>query len=73
MRTIDSIYKNKKQIFINNLIGGLAWAIGATVGLTIILAIASFIFKNVTLIPFVGEFISSVIEDVLQKNPQLLK
>ena len=73
MRTIDNIYKNKKQIFINNLIGGLAWAIGATVGLTIILAIASFIFKNVTLIPFVGEFISSVIEDVLQKNPQLIK
>jgi len=73
MRTIDSIYKNKKQIFINNLIGGLAWAIGATVGLAIILAIASFIFKNVNLVPFVGEFISSVIEDVLQKNPQLLK
>ncbi|OGH12773.1 MAG: hypothetical protein A2776_02845 [Candidatus Levybacteria bacterium RIFCSPHIGHO2_01_FULL_40_10] len=70
MRTIDSIYKNKKQIFINNLIGGLAWAIGATVGLAIIVAALGFIVSNANVVPIVGDFIVEINEYVIKKSPR---
>lgn len=46
---------------------------GATIGLAIILAILGFVVKNINLVPIVGNFVSDVMKEVLQKNPQLLK
>ncbi len=69
----DKIYRSKKVIFFDNLIGGVAWAMGATIGLAIILAILGFVVKNINLVPIVGNFVSDVMKEVLQKNPQLLK
>jgi len=73
MKTIESIYKSRKKIAADNFIGGLFWALGATIGVGIIFALVSFILKNVNLVPYIGEFVSDVLNEVLQKNPQLLK
>jgi hypothetical protein len=60
------------KIFVNNFIGGIAWALGATVGLALIVAILTLIVKNVNLIPYVGNFVANVIQFVITKNPNLL-
>jgi hypothetical protein len=60
-----------KQIVWNNFIAGLAWAFGATIGLSIIIAILGLLAKNVDFIPLVGSFISELINFILQTNPNL--
>lgn len=76
MTKFEQVEKRIKDIVINNFFGGIAWALGATVGFSIVIVILSFFLKNVNLIPFVGDFISKVTEQVLknlQSNPQLVK
>lgn len=68
----EQIHKTKLQIFINNFLGGVAWGLGATVGVSIFLAIFAFVLKQVNLIPVVGGFVSGVATYVFQNNPQLL-
>ena len=73
MEKHEQIYSSRKQIFFNNFLGGIAWALGATVGITIIIVIIGFILKNVDLIPFFGKFVSGILTFVLQNNPNLIK
>jgi hypothetical protein len=71
MERNDQVSRSRKQIFINNVIGGMAWAIGATIGLALIAVILTLILKNVSLIPVIGNFVADVIKFVVQKNPSL--
>ncbi len=72
MERYEQVDKKRKIIFIDNFIGGIAWALGATVGLSIIIAILGVILKNSNFIPYVGNFVAGVIEFVITKNPNLL-
>lgn len=62
-----------REIVFNNMLGGFAWAIGATVGLAIFFALLSMIAKNVNLVPVVGNFVSDIIDFILKTNPNLNK
>lgn len=73
MQPHEAIHKNRKEIIINNFIGGVAWGLGATVGLSIVIAILGIILSKINLIPIVGEFVSQITTFVLQNNPHLLK
>lgn len=59
---------SKKEIIINNFIGGIAWGFGATIGLAVILSIISFMLREINFVPFVGDFVSQIVEFVNQKN-----
>ncbi|MCL6096571.1 MAG: DUF5665 domain-containing protein [Patescibacteria group bacterium] len=72
MERYDQVNKKKKTIFIDNFIGGIAWALGATVGLALIVALLTIIAKNINFVPVVGNFVTGVIEFILSKNPNLL-
>jgi hypothetical protein len=72
MERHEQISSNRKQIFFNNFLGGIAWAIGATVGLSVVAILLGIILKNINLVPYVGNFISGVIEFIINKNPNLL-
>jgi len=63
---------SRRKIFVNNFIGGVAWAFGVTVGLSLVVAILTPILKHVNLIPSVGSFVANVIQFVIDKNPNLL-
>ena len=73
MESHEKVYRSKKSIIINNFLGGLSWAVGATVGLAIIAAILTSILKNVNLVPIVGNFIAAVIKEIIASNPQWAK
>ncbi len=62
-----------KNIFTVNFLGGVAWGLGATVGLAIILTILGFLINKLNLVPIVGSFIAGLLKPVLQNNPQLIK
>ena len=60
---------SRKEIILNNFFGGIAWALGATVGLSFIFTLLGILAKNVNLVPFVGSFVSQIINFVLANNP----
>jgi hypothetical protein len=72
MEKYEQIKESHKRIFFNNFIGGIAWALGATIGLALIVGILTLILKNVNVIPFVGSFIADTIKFIIIKNPNLL-
>ncbi|KKP80595.1 MAG: hypothetical protein UR81_C0022G0002 [Candidatus Levybacteria bacterium GW2011_GWB1_35_5] len=73
MEQHENLHRNKKEIIINNFIGGIAWAVGATVGLAIIVAILGLILQNINLVPFVGNFIADIINFIIDKRPDLVR
>lgn len=74
MEPHEAVHKKRRgQIFIDNFIGGIAWALGATVGLAVIVTLLGFILRNINLVPFVGDFIADIINFVIAKNPQLIQ
>ena len=72
MEKHEHIHKTKVEIFLNNFLGGIAWGLGATVGVSIFFAIFAFILNKVNLIPVIGGFVSEIARYVLQHNPNLL-
>lgn len=64
----DGVKKSKKEIFFNNIIGGIGWGIGATIGLSLLLAFLGLIAHYVNLVPVVGNFVSEIINYILTKN-----
>ena len=68
----DHLHKNKKEIFVNNLIGGLAWGIGATLGLSLLIAGLGIIANYLDLVPIVGNFVADVVSFILNKHPDLI-
>jgi hypothetical protein len=62
---------SRKEIVLNNFIGGIFWALGATIGLALIFTILAFIAKNINFVPVIGSFVSQIINFVLSHNPNL--
>lgn len=73
MERHEQATSGRRHIFFNNFLGGIAWAFGATVGLSLIFAVIGIIVKNVNLVPVVGSFVASVLNYVLQNNPHLMR
>lgn len=71
MEKQEAIHKNKRELFINNFIGGVAWGLGATVGLALVLTILGIVVKQINLVPFVGSFVADIVNFVLSNNPEL--
>ena len=67
----EGVKRNRKEIFTNNFIGGVAWGIGATLGLSFLIALLGLLGRYIDLVPYVGNFVSEVINLVLQKNPNI--
>lgn len=72
MENYEHIHKTKKEIFFNNFLGGIAWGLGATVGVSIFFTFFAFLLSKINLIPVVGNFVTGVIGYILQNNPNLL-
>jgi hypothetical protein len=71
MEKHEAVHKNKRELFVNNFIGGIAWGLGATVGLALVLTALGIVVKQINLVPFVGSFVADVVNFVLSNNPEL--
>ncbi len=70
MQPYEKVELRKRHIIINNFIGGIAWGLGATIGLAIILTIIGFIVSKIDLIPIIGKVISDGFDQAIKNNPR---
>lgn len=68
MQKFEEVKRSKKDIIINNFLGGIAWGLGATIGVSLILVILGFIASKANFIPVIGVFISNILDVVLKTN-----
>ena len=73
MEPHEKVNRSKKEIFINNFIGGVAWGLGSIIGFTIIFAIIGYLISKVDFVPIMGGFVQDVVNNVLQRQNPLLK
>jgi hypothetical protein len=71
MEKYEGVKRGRREIFINNLIGGLAWGIGATLGLALLIAILGFAAHYINFVPIIGGFVSQIIDFIIKENPKL--
>ncbi len=50
------------SIFLKNIVGGIGWAIGATLGFALLIYILGFILGNLGGLPLVGDWFARLIE-----------
>jgi hypothetical protein len=60
MRVAERYYTSWPQLLLRSFASGLFTALGATLGLGIVLWIASFLFSHLALVPIVGDFFIQV-------------
>ncbi|MBI2421109.1 MAG: hypothetical protein HYV38_03425 [Candidatus Levybacteria bacterium] len=64
----ERVERSKKEIMVNNFLGGIMWGIGVTLGLALLFGILGILVSRVDFVPIVGNFISSVIQFVINQN-----
>ncbi len=73
MERYERIYMSRKQMIINNFIGGISWGAGATIGLALFFAVLGLVLNKIDWIPVVGEFLTKLNVYISQNTPHLLK
>lgn len=65
-----AIIGNKKEIFIRNILAGLARGVGIGIGVTIITAVIVIIMQKIIRlnIPVIGDYLADILEIVEQKK-----
>lgn len=58
----ENIYRGMKKMLYHNFLGGIAWGLGASLGVTIILALLGFLLASVDFVPVIGDFFTQVNE-----------
>ncbi|HSX40070.1 MAG TPA: DUF5665 domain-containing protein [Candidatus Saccharimonadales bacterium] len=60
MQKYEQVYRNWKRMTWDNFLGGIAWGLGATIGLAIVVGVLTFVLKQVNVVPVIGNFASQV-------------
>lgn len=63
MKTITSTYK---RTFLFNFIGGVAWGLGVTAGISLIAYLLGLSLKTFEAMPLVGEKLADIVEHTLK-------
>lgn len=63
-RLTANYHLSNKRIIFKNFIGGIAWGVGSIIGATLIVAFLLGILQFINFIPFVGDFVTQVVEYV---------
>lgn len=67
LKAVDRVYHSPKQIAARSFLSGIFTGLGATVGVSIVIGLITFILNQLQLFPIIGEFIEQMrLERVLE-------
>jgi hypothetical protein len=59
-----NVYKSRKDLIVDNFLGGIAWGVGSAVGALFLLSLLSYILTKLQYVPFVGEVVKTIGEQI---------
>ncbi len=60
-------YKTKKQIVVDNFIGGIAWSLGTIVGFALLAIVIGFLISRINLVPIIGDWAAQIFNHMTTK------
>jgi hypothetical protein len=69
MEPIQKVYRPTRRMLWDNFLGGISWALGVTVGLSIIFGALGYIGGKVNWIPVVGKVFSDLTQSIENNRP----
>lgn len=67
----EKVNDSLRVIMLRNFVGGISWAVGITIGFSLLIAILRFLSNNIDVVPIIGTFVSNIIDFVLSYNKHL--
>lgn len=67
-RGYTKIYLSPLKLMRNNFLGGLAWGFGTVLGATIVVALVLIILGKLNTVPYIGDFIGRILEQIEFRN-----
>jgi hypothetical protein len=61
-----AVYRKKRQLFVANFLGGLAWGLGSVLGATLIVATMLFVLNALGGLPLIGGYITNMAKAISQ-------
>jgi hypothetical protein len=58
--------KPRRRIFVDNLLGGLAWGVGSILGATIIIGVLGLVITRSRNIPLIGDVVQIILDEIQQ-------
>jgi len=71
VQPVNNVEQSLGKILFRNLLGGIAWGIGVTIGATILLALAGYFISQANYVPIIGGFVADIVEFVEENNPSV--
>ncbi|MBN2015342.1 hypothetical protein JW766_00735 [Candidatus Dojkabacteria bacterium] len=62
--------RSRKQIILDNLIGGIAWGVGSAIGATLIIGLISFVFVKTRNVPLIGDLLTQIGQEVTESKQE---
>lgn len=61
--------RSKKQILLNNFLGGVAWSLGTFIGLGVLAAVVGYILQQADVANALADWLSKIIKDTISQVP----
>lgn len=68
---VERVEDSLGKMLLRNLLGGIAWGVGVTIGATLLLAIIGYFISQANYVPVIGNFVNQIVEFVEDNNPQV--
>lgn len=64
----EAVQLRRRTIMMNNFLGGISWAVGTSIGLSVVVTLLGILLRQIGLVPIVGEFVLSVTDFISQQK-----
>ena len=63
------IHRSRKDLMINNFLGGIMWGLGSVIGATIVVTVLGIIIVQTRRLPLIGDVVEVAVDSVLKAEP----
>lgn len=63
------VEKSKKDIMLNNFLGGIAWGVGIMLGATVVIGLIALVLQQMSWVPIIGDTFLAI-SQYIQQNSQ---
>lgn len=64
MQKHERVYRSRREIMLNNFLGGISWGVGSVIGATVVIAIIGIVIAQTQSVPFLGNIVKATMDEI---------